>query len=200
MPSPVGHILGGVAVYLAGTSRASRSRIVLTVTLLGSICPDFDFLPGIAMGNMSAFHHGISHSLTFAVLFGAIVFVFVRRVEKALAVQASILAALAYASHVILDFVAVNEGTRGVPVLWPLSDEKLGYSLHLFGYFQYSDIRHGIASVVRWENLVPVLRELTVIGSLVLLFLWKDKMSSYRLGNRFQKVNRSKKTSTSPFA
>jgi len=178
MPSPVGHILGGVAVYLAGTRRESRSRFILGVTLLSSIAPDFDFVPGILMGKMGAFHHGISHTLAFAVLFGALTFSFVRLVDKTVAVRAAMLATLAYATHVVLDFVGVNEGTRGVPILWPLLDEKLGFNLHLFGHFHYSDIRHGVRSVVRWDNILPILREVAFAGSVMLFFLLRDRRST----------------------
>ena len=42
--------------------------------MVGSIVPDFDFLPGILIGEPGAFHHGASHSLTSAVIFGVVVF------------------------------------------------------------------------------------------------------------------------------
>jgi inner membrane protein len=175
MPSPIGHILGGAAVYLAGTRKKDRTRFVLPITLFGSIVPDFDFLPGILIGQMGAFHHGISHSLTFAVLFGTMVFLIVRRIEKAVAVQTSLLATCSYAGHVFLDFVGVSEGTRGVPLLWPLLDERLGFSLNLFGHFRWGDIRDGLGSIIRWENVMPVLREIVVVGSVVLLLFYRER-------------------------
>lgn len=175
MPSPVGHMLGGAAVLLAGTRKESRSRLILGITLFASIVPDLDFLPGILIGNMGAFHHGISHSLTFAVLFGAITFLFVMQVEKAVALQAAMLATGSYVGHILLDFVGVNEGTQGVPILWPLYDEKFGYTLGLFGHFRWGDIRNGIGTVVRWDNVVPVLLEILLVGSVVLVLLWRDR-------------------------
>ena len=174
MPSPVGHILGGAVVYLAGTRKESRSRLILGITLVASVAPDFDFLPGILIGKMGAFHHGISHSLTFALLFGALVFLVVRRVDKTVAVQASFLATFSYALHVILDLIGVNEGTRGVPIFWPLSDEKLGFGLNLFGHFRWGDIRDGLETIIRPENIMPVLREILVVGSVVMLLLWRE--------------------------
>jgi inner membrane protein len=180
MPSPVGHILIGAAVHLAGTRRKFRSRTTLAITLLGSIVPDLDFLPGILIGKMGAFHHGISHSLTLAILFGVLVFLFVRPVDKAIAVRTSMLAAVAYASHVGLDFIGVNEGTRGVPIFWPLTDEKFGLSLNLFGHFRWGDIREGLGTIIRWENVVPILREIMICGTAVLLLLWRDRRSSWK--------------------
>jgi inner membrane protein len=176
MPSPIGHLLGGAAVYLAGTAPHTRSMLVFAIVLLASIAPDFDFVPGIVIGDMRRFHHGISHSLAFAVLFGGVVFVVARAVDRRIAVRASMLAALAYAAHAVLDFISVNEGTRGVPLLWPFSDESLGVSLHLFGHFRYGDINEGIWSVVRWVNVSPLLRELVILGTLVFVLLRREQI------------------------
>lgn len=169
MPSPVGHLLTGAAVYLAGTTRDHGSRLLLAVALLGSIVPDADFLPGIAIGDMRAFHHGMSHSLMFALLFGGLLFVVARLSGSTIALHVSLLATAAYSLHVLLDFVNVNPGTRGVPLLWPLSSEQLGINLHLFGRFRYGGISDGIWSVVRLDNVWPLLCELAIFGAVVTL-------------------------------
>jgi len=181
MPSPVGHILGGTIVYLAGTSEQRyRSGWVLMTALLGSIAPDIDFLPGLFIGDMRAFHHGITHSIAFALAFGALVFVVARRYDQAIARRSALLAALGCASHVILDFVSVRAGTRGVPLLWPYSTELFGFSLQLFGDFRYGDISEGIWSVVRWANVSPLLRELLILGGAVIALLWKRRLPLLR--------------------
>jgi inner membrane protein len=174
MPSPIGHLLGGTAAYLIACTPSRRGHILLAVTLLASIAPDFDFVPGILIGDMRAFHHGISHSLTFALVFGALVFLIMWWVERAVALPAAILAICAYTLHVLLDFVSVTQG-RGVPLLWPISRDQLGIDAGLFGHFRYSDIRDGIWSVVRRENVLPIARELAILGGLVAAVLWRRK-------------------------
>jgi len=176
MPSPVGHLLGGAAVYLAASRKEDRSRFTLGAVLFGSILPDFDFVPGLFVGKLSDYHHGISHSLTFAVLFGAWFFVVAKCVHKDIAGKAAVLAGLGYVSHVILDFVGVHEGTRGVPIFWPLSDHKFGLNLRVLGYFYYSD--HGLWSVIRWNNVTVLLRELFVIGTPVLLLFRRERRAA----------------------
>jgi len=171
MPSPVGHILGGAAVYLAAARKQDRSRAVLGVTLLGSILPDFDFLPGFFIGKLSAYHHGISHSLTFALFFAAAVFILAERTQTKIASRAAILAGLGYVSHVILDFV----GPRGVPIFWPLSDKGFALDISLLGSIYFDS---EIWSVVRWDNAPTLLRELLIIGSPVLFLLWKEQRSN----------------------
>jgi membrane-bound metal-dependent hydrolase YbcI (DUF457 family) len=180
MPSPVGHILAGAAVYLTGTRRKSRVKIMFAITLFGSILPDFDFLPGILVGNLGVFHHGVSHSLAFAVLFGVLTFFFVRPWHKDIALRIGILAASAYASHVLLDLVSVSEGARGVPILWPLSDEQFGLNLQLLGHFHYSTTYRGIWTVIRWDNLSALSLELVVIGTPALFLLWRERRSAQR--------------------
>jgi inner membrane protein len=184
MPSPIGHLLGGAAVYLAGTRPELRSRRMLVVTLLASMVPDLDFLPGIAIGETGAFHHGISHSVGFAVLFGAMVYLFLRRVEGAIAVWTAILGFCGYLSHVVLDLLAVSEGTRGVPILWPFSSEQIGFSLNLFDRFRWGDIQEGVGAIIRRDNVMPVLRETLVMGSIVLLLLLRERRPLRRNENR----------------
>jgi membrane-bound metal-dependent hydrolase YbcI (DUF457 family) len=187
MPSPVGHILGGAIVYLAGTSeQRSRSGFVLIMTVLGSIAPDLDFLPGILVGDMRAFHHGITHSIPFAFACGALVFVIARLYDAAIAWRSAVLATLACISHVILDFASVNEGTRGVPLLWPFWTDLFGFSLQLFGHFRYGDISEGIWSVARWVNVSPLLRELLILGGVVIALLWKRRLAASRPGGDTQ--------------
>jgi hypothetical protein len=176
MPSPIGHILAGAGVYLAATRKEDRSTAALGVVLLGSVLPDFDFLPGILIGHPAAFHHGISHSLTFAALFGVVIFFIVCRFEnKKIAVRTGILAGLAYASHLAIDLVSVNEGARGIPIIWPISSDRFGVNLELFGHFHHERLAQGIWSVVRWDNLTALSREVTVLGVPLLLLFWRQK-------------------------
>jgi membrane-bound metal-dependent hydrolase YbcI (DUF457 family) len=178
MPSPLGHILGGAAVYLAGTKREFRSRVMLVMILVGSVAPDFDFLPGIFIGDVRAFHRGVSHSLALAVAFGVLAFFFSWKHQKDLALRIGMLAALAYASHIFLDLISVNEGARGVPILWPASSHQFGFNLDLLGFFHYGPISHGIWSVIRWDNVSAFSRELIVLGCVVMICLWRERRSS----------------------
>jgi membrane-bound metal-dependent hydrolase YbcI (DUF457 family) len=177
MPSPIAHILGGAAVYLVGQSCKQRSHIVMSATLLGSLVPDFDFLAGIVIGDPPAFHHGISHSLGFALLFGTAVFLVLRCFQRSdIATRAALMATFAYAFHAVLDAVSVVEGAKAVPLLWPFSWHEFGINLGLFGHFHHDGLTDGIWSVVRRENLPALTRELTVLGiPLLLIYFWRAK-------------------------
>lgn len=173
MPSPLGHLLGGAAVYLAATHPQNRSRLTLGITMIGSILPDFDFLPGILIGEPAAFHHGVSHSFAFAVLFGALVCITLHLCGQKNAGQAALLGSVAYGLHSVLDSVSAN---NSVPLVWPLVTEKIGINLNLFGHFHHGGLQNGIWSVVRWDNLSPVIRELTILGiPVLLLVVWRER-------------------------
>ena len=183
MPSPIGHILAGTVVYLTGTNREERSRTTLGVTLLGSVFPDFDFLPGIFIGNPGAFHHGPSHSLAFAVLFGVAILLIARRFQdRVVSVRAAALGTLAYSSHIVLDLINVSAGgARGLPVIWPLANDQFGFDLGLLGHFHHGGLQQGIWSVVRWDNVPAVLSELVVLGFLAFVLLLREQCIASRV-------------------
>jgi membrane-bound metal-dependent hydrolase YbcI (DUF457 family) len=151
-------------------------------TLLASVIPDFDFLPGILMGEPGAFHHGISHSVGFAFLFGTLVFFFLRHFsDGGIAGCAAMMAVFAYSFHVVLDAVSVNEGAKSVPLLWPLTRREFGINLGLLGHFHHGGLVDGIWSVVRLENLSALARELTVLGiPPLLIYFWTAKNMTAR--------------------
>src|SRR5688500_15437820 len=166
MPSPVAHILAGGVLYLAGTSGKQPSRLILGAAIFGSIVPDFDFLPGFLIGKPSAFHHGISHSSGFALLFGTLVFLVLRYFQYSdIAARAALMATLAYGFHAILDAVSVGEGAKAVPLLWPFSRHDFGINIELFVHFHQDGFTHGIWSVVVWYNLHAVVRAPEYLGA-----------------------------------
>ena len=66
-------------------------------------------------------HRGFSHSLLFAATIAGVAF-FIARRWGSKPVFTSLLAFLAVASHGLMD--AMTYRTRGIPFLWPLSDER----------------------------------------------------------------------------
>ena len=94
------------------------------------------------------------------------------------------MATFAYGFHAVLDAMSVGEGAKAVPLLWPFSRHDFGINIDLFGHFHHDGFAHGIWSVVVWENLPALARELTVMGApLLLLLLWRvrgDRSKSVR--------------------
>ena len=169
MPSPIGHALAGVAAgYLVGGHVAGRvtvgrngwptarkllsNRRVVAFGLLG-VLPDVDFLFGVH----STYTHSVGAMVVVA-LFGGNV-----GVQKGLG--ASVAAAAAYGSHVLLDWLGSDAvAPIGVMALWPLSSE-----------FYMSD-RYWFMSVCReywllecwWHNAWGLIREVLTLGPVAL--------------------------------
>jgi hypothetical protein len=79
MPSPVGHSLMGYVIYGATGLTGDRNWTVSMLYLFAANAPDLDFLPGLVIGNLSKYHHGPSHSVGFAILFGIVASLFFSR-------------------------------------------------------------------------------------------------------------------------
>lgn len=111
VPSPVGHALAGIASGWPLVPRAVRQRApVASALIVGAIAaaPDLDLLVHD--------HRGPAHSVGAAVLAGVVAWLLTRRARWGIA------AAVAWASHVLLDWLGTD--TRppiGIMALWPFS-------------------------------------------------------------------------------
>lgn len=95
--------------------------------------PDFDFIPGILIGEPGLFHHGPMHSLLAAAAFGAVAAPFARWLGFRSMWRCAVIMTLAFASHLFLDMMAVDEGgPSAVPLFWPLSDAMISLPLGVF--------------------------------------------------------------------
>ncbi len=128
MPSPVGHALGGVAVAwiadLVPGDRTWRRRARGWLARIGggatvacavlAAAPDLDVLVGR--------HRTFSHSLTAAVVVGLVAAIVAVRIRRP-AVRLSLMCAGAWGSHLLLDWLGIdNYPPRGIQLLWPFSD------------------------------------------------------------------------------
>jgi inner membrane protein len=126
--------------------------------VLAANLPDLDFLPGIVIGQPGAFHHGPSHSIAFAVLFGTLVGAFAQKRR----LYAFVISALLYLSHVFLDFLVDDPSfPHGVPLFWPFSDAFFMASPAIFPKFDYAS--HSLeffGAVFTVDNFVTVITEI----------------------------------------
>ena len=159
MPSPIGHALGGMAVGALISGRPGW-RLVAACAVAGTL-PDLDFVLPIP-------HRGPTHSFgaSLLVLAGAFAFLsfrpeYARRLGPASAVRTASALALAFASHVVLDWLGADSSTpRGVLALWPVSNVFYVSGLDVFNAV---DRRYWIPGF--WtRNVLAVLREVIILG------------------------------------
>jgi inner membrane protein len=124
MPSPVAHSLTGYVIYrAAGPVHAQRWQY-LVLYLFAANAPDLDFLPGLLVGDPDLYHHGVSHSIGFAVLFASALSLFLLFLKRDPIRRNFLIFFCLYSSHVVLDWLSVDTAfPYGVPFLWPLTDE-----------------------------------------------------------------------------
>ncbi|MEK9784651.1 MAG: metal-dependent hydrolase [Gammaproteobacteria bacterium] len=170
MPSPIGHSL--LAFTVAGCdARMGSSRLWWWLLILtAAVAPDFDFLPGILIGDPNRFHHGPSHSITGALLFALMVWLVVKPVGR----REALILFLVYLSHLVADMLAADHGAPyGIPLFWPLIDDYFISPTPLFSNFSHGGRGEGLAGVLvdifSMPNLRAVAIEVLILGPLLWL-------------------------------
>jgi inner membrane protein len=162
MPSPVGHSLTGLIIYRAtGGSIDPRHWQPMALYGLAANAADLDFLPGLLTGNPARFHHGPSHSIGFAILFGLVASVFFWIRLYGFVISASL-----YLSHVLLDYLVLDPSPpHGVPLFWPFSSEYYMASFAFFPRFDYAatTLPEFLSATFTFHNLVTVSTEILLL-------------------------------------
>lgn len=139
MPSPIAHITAGYAIYRLSSARRYVGKRwprlgslpgLLLLTALLSLLPDFDFVPGLLLGDFDQFHNTISNSLlvgiVVALLFASFLWLVQGRTHFAAWFSLTL---LCYESHVLMDYFTIG---RGVMLLWPFSTARYKPAVNLF--------------------------------------------------------------------
>jgi inner membrane protein len=158
----MGYILYRITAQPAGTQRWR----VLAFYLFAANAPDLDFIPGLLIGDPNRYHHGISHSLGFAVLFAlACSLAWDIRTYEPIWRKFAIFCSL-YSSHLGLDFLSIDtRAPYGEPLFWPLTD---AYYIASFAFLP--DIKRAPSSLEFFPSLLS-LHNLFALGvELVLVF------------------------------
>jgi inner membrane protein len=124
MASPYGHALAGLTLlnlWLPQFPTEERSRSIYGWAVFGACLPDLDFIPGLLLGQGGRFHHGIIHSIGFAITVSMLLWIGIGLLQKNhnfLKIGGLILC-LTF-SHLLMDFF--TEATKGFPLLWPFTE------------------------------------------------------------------------------
>ena len=155
MPTPVGHVLGGVAIAFLTNSAVRRPALtppVLLAAIAVATAPDLDLLVGS--------HRTFTHSLGGTAIVAAIAAVFLRGRPKGAASALAI--AAAHASHVLLDWLGRDTSwPPGLMVFWPFSTRFYVSRLDFFGevsrryWLPEQFILHNL-QILAWELFVLV--------------------------------------------
>jgi inner membrane protein len=171
MPSPIGHALSGIAFRQArpGVFFAKPWHEVVFFLFLANL-PDLDFLPGILAGFPNTYHHGIVHSLGFAVAAAAAGGWLFHHFWKRSFRQVTVIIFLMYVTHLLLDYFAGDtKPPYGMPLFWPFSNEYFLAPRPLFlNIVRSSRSNDFFSSLFNRHNLEAALREIMILGGIAL--------------------------------
>lgn len=128
MPSPILHTGAGLALAWAAWRRAPAGGRFLPFALFSvvvSSAPDLDYLPGLAIGQLNAFHQGPTHSLLAVGLLAAGLACW-PRLRKWMAPEWSARRFFAFSLLLGIVHLALDVFTQdfrppiGIPLFWPL--------------------------------------------------------------------------------
>jgi inner membrane protein len=162
-------MLGGIAAGSL-TGRRLSGRLIAACALAGAL-PDIDFLLPMP-------HRGPAHSLAAAAAVGALSAAVVSfRASKDESVRVGLAIALAYASHVLLDWLGADSSTpRGLMALWPFSSEYYISDANIFRAIT----RRYWQDDFWWMNTLAILQELAILGPLLVIILRRSRSRTSR--------------------
>ena len=176
MPSSVGHALAGAAAAWcadlvpgdrgwrtapAAASWYRRAGDGLTLLCAGiAAAPDLDLL--------FHSHRRYTHSIGGVLLVGVVAALAATRVRRP-AVRVALMCAGAYATHLVLDWLAVDSVPPfGIRAFWPFDSTWVISGWDLFGQ---TERRHFLSAATIWINLQAIARELAILGP-VAIAVW----------------------------
>jgi inner membrane protein len=192
MPSPLGHALAGLAAAWGSdlvpgrrTSRTaptnasffSRAGGWLTVGCVGlAVLPDLD----LASQSHRSFSHSIGAVIVVTIVAGAVTGWVTRRTSHRTSSELTIarvaaMCGLAYASHLLLDWLAVDTRSPfGLQALWPFSEE---YYLSGANLFPRTERRALLSTSTFHTNLIAFVWELAIMLPIIVL-LWRVRVKA----------------------
>lgn len=179
MPSPIGHSIMGYTLYRAFAPELPRRQwSVLGLCLFAANAADLDFLPGLLVGELGRFHHGPSHSLLAALLFGMLA-AMVFPLQRAFGFT---LGFLNYLSHVVLDFLIDDPSwPYGVPLFWPFSAEYHMSPVRVFHQFDYAAADGSLfVTLLSIDNFLAITNEIVVLLPFLAVVYWLKHKASKR--------------------
>lgn len=191
MPSPFGHSLMGYIIYRGAGRPYTASRWQdLLLYLFAANAADLDFIPGFLAGDPNRFHHGISHSLGFAVLF-ALAFSFLLELQKREPFRRNFAIFFSlYFSHIALDYFSIDVRLPyGEPFLWPLSDDYyMAPFAFLPGIERSSSGIEFIPSLFSFHNLWAVTVECLLLLPLALFIVGLRTKAARKVSSSIESI------------
>ncbi len=158
MPSPVAHSLVSMALVAPKPEKEPWVKWVGFWVVMGNFA-DLDFIPGILIGAPSRFHHGLSHSLLFAVSLAVVAYLLYPAFFKGHRAACWPFLAVPF-SHLFLDMMTRDTvAPYGLPLFWPFSHHTVRFPFWVFLNMNRGTRFHILFS---WHNLAALCLEVVL--------------------------------------
>ena len=144
-----------------------EKRATFLVILFMANLPDIDYLPGVLMGPINAFHHGYTHAFGWIVAVAFASWLLWRKEDRVgWAVFAVLFAALA--SHLFADIFSDDSNPPyGIMALWPFTDRYYISPVSIFWSLRKATWN----DIFQWYNVRAALYEALILAPIVVLVL-----------------------------
>lgn len=159
MPSPIGHALAGVAVaWTAGDGQPTQDRRLAWLCAALGASADLDLL-------LPYTHRVYTHSIGAVILITIVSAVVTGWVTRPRALRLALVCGAAYATHLLLDWMAVDtHPPYGIRALWPFDS---GWYISGWNVFNETARRHLLSRITLLQNARAIVREIAILGPVV---------------------------------
>ncbi len=184
MPSPVGHSLIGLGLGLGVLSPrgawrdllafARRNWAALLLVVAMANAPDVDYIPGVLVGRINAYHHLYTHTLGWIALVAAGAWLVARAFRPGFGWVWLPIFFAALATHLLADLVTEDTAAPyGIMALWPFTDRFYLSPVTIFRHLEKAEW----ADVFQLYNLkVLLLEALWCIPLVAGVVIWKVRV------------------------
>jgi len=166
MATTMGHSLLGYVLYLIFYKdyKLFKNWKIIALYVFAANAPDLDFIPGIFIGDANKFHHGISHTLGFSILFALGMYVISKFKRK----KDFMIFFLLYFGHVLIDFLAADTSPPfGVMLFWPFTKRYF-----ICPYSIFLDIHKAtLSGLFDLHNLMAIVWEMIIFSPIIILLI-----------------------------
>lgn len=150
-----------------GFKALREKRATFLAIIFMANLPDIDYLPGVLMGQINAFHHGYTHTLGWIVAVAFTSWLLWRKADRVGWTVFTVLFA-ALASHLFADiFSDDNNPPYGIMALWPFTD-----SFYISPGSIFWSLRKATWNdVFQWYNVHAALYEALLLAPIVAMVL-----------------------------
>ena len=180
MPTPITHAAVGISLFtmfrpLYGRVSLRRWRL-LFVPLFCACLPDLDLAVSALLGHPPFhLHHGVSHTIVFAVVSGAAIGGIWWGIDRAEPLRKILVCTLISQTHWFLDIFSNGYLSPLIPsmaIYWPFSDVMVHSGIELFAVESRDATGHFQSSIIfEPYNLLMGLQEIAIACAMVAVFV-----------------------------